>query len=132
LLKSSEKNKSRKELNRRFDERFNEENEPIENISITNNVIEKEIISNNEELIKLQEENKDLNTVLEIAQNKLKRTNKIRYAKVDYSKFLYSSVQQFADDTRKKNGTLNYKAISEKLNLSDHTAKNICSHFNIK
>ena len=73
-----------------------------------------------------------LNKQFSIASDKIKKTNKIRYAKLDYSRFTQGTVNNYANESRKRNGKLNFTEIGKKLGVSDHTAKNICKHFDIK
>lgn len=84
-----------------------------------------------QEKSQIQTDYDGLNKQFSIASTKIIRTNRIRYAKLDYSRFSASTVSISADETRKKNGKLNYSKIGKRLGVSDHTASNICKHFNI-
>lgn len=80
----------------------------------------------------LKRDNEMLTNELGNAHQIIKRYNKVKYAKIDYSRYPYNQVAAIADGTRKINKKLNFKKIAEKLGVTDKTAHNICNYHNIK
>lgn len=75
-----------------------------------------------------------LNNELKIAHDKIQKlSKKAKYSKIAYENFTYFEVQKVVDETKKKNGSINYSAIARRLGLlNHHTAKNLCNYHNIK
>ncbi|MCB9336462.1 MAG: hypothetical protein H6586_09945 [Flavobacteriales bacterium] len=72
-----------------------------------------------------------LNNQLAIAHNKIKKYNKIKYAKIDYDQLDRNRIQNIADNTRKRNGKLNFSRIAAEVGFSDNTVRRICKELNI-
>lgn len=113
--------------------RLENEIKKIDEIINTNNKkteTKKEIKSEKAESMLIRE-NELLNNELANAHNALKKLIKIKFAKIDYSKFNPIEIQKYADSTRKKNQKLNYSKIAQKIGVSDHTTKNLCKFLQI-
>lgn len=79
----------------------------------------------------LKRENEMLTNELGNAHQVIKRYNKVKFAKIDYTQYPYSKVAEIADQTRKINKKLNFKKIAEQLGVSDKTAHSICNYHHI-
>ncbi len=109
------------------------------------NILTAIIYKDKEQLKKLMEDietsYKYVNAELGIAHSKLKiRANKgkkeknssIRYTDLLREKTFENELRRIADNTRKKNGKLNYSKIASKIgNISNHTMKKWCRNYKI-
>lgn len=87
----------------------------------------------NEEYKNIMKQYKDQIYYSELQNNKIKNLRKlVNKVRNDAKKPTAKDLAKIANETKKKNGKLNYKKIGETLGVSNHTAKNWCNDFNIK
>lgn len=92
-----------------------------------------ESVSLQETIKGLEDDQKMLNREREIANNKIKDlTRKQRKLIDDAKRPSKAELIKLADETRKKNGTINFTAIAKQLMRANHTIKNWCNDYGIK